>query len=331
MNGAWITAALALATILILANGLRQVPTCSEGRPELRRVSLWAVTSCLAIWLAAQIALGLVLGVGLAMTMRDQTATTDLSSLLQDRLDELIVVGQLIGLVAVLVAASIGQRVFRRQSIFDLGLKPYRGWLLDVVAGLVLGFVGFFLLFVVGSATGLVVVTGQTSIGPALIQGMITALVMFIAVALGEELLIRGYVLQNLELGWGTVGAAVASSFLWGALHLTNPGASLAAVVNITVAGLVYAYAYLITRSLWLPVALHLSWNFSQGSIFGFTVSGLTTPGIVSLRLTGPDSITGGMFGPEAGLIIIPMLILQILALRWWLSVRPALGVSRPG
>ena len=328
MSGYWIDVVLALATMLILARGLRQVPTYNDGRRELRGISIWAVGGGLAIWFAVQIALGLVLGFALAMTMGDRMLTTDPSQLLQEQLNEVIIVGQVIGLLAVLVATNIGQRAFRRQSALDLGLRPYHGWLLDVIFGLVLGFIGFFLLFLVGSVTGQVEVVSHNDVGPVLFQGLFTSLAVFITVALGEELLIRGYVLQNLELGWGTVGAAVASSFLWGFLHFSNPGATLAAVVNIAAAGLVYAYAYLITRSLWLPIALHLSWNFSQGSLFGFTVSGLATPGIMRLELIGPESVTGGAFGPEAGLIIIPVLVLQIIALRWWLNVRPALGIS---
>lgn len=330
MNGTWMTTFLGLALIAITAMGLRQTPTFSSGRLEYRNPSVHWIAGFLAIWITIQIVLGFILGIFLVIGSGGPVSPDELATRLQNNYDQLLLVSQLISLVTVLVATSVSLRIFRRQSLLDLGLSVYRGWLLDTAMGLLLGFIGFFLLFIVGSATGLVTVSRQATLEPAVIQSLITAFIIFVMVALSEEILIRGYMLQTLELGWGTIAAAVASSLFWGALHLTNPGSTLGAAITLGAAGLVFAYAYIITRSLWLPIALHFSWNLSEGPIFGFSVSGLETQGIVSSQLNGPDFITGGAFGPEAGLIVIPILVLQILILRWWLNVRPDLGIIQP-
>jgi membrane protease YdiL (CAAX protease family) len=80
--------------------------------------------------------------------------------------------------------------------------------------------------------------------------------------------------------------------------------------VGIFLAGLFLAFGYIRTQQLWLSIGLHIGWNFSEGVIFGFPVSGLDGFHLPSITTIGPDLWTGGSFGPEAGLIILPALIL---------------------
>jgi membrane protease YdiL (CAAX protease family) len=153
------------------------------------------------------------------------------------------------------------------------------------------------------------------SIGPT---GFGLALLTFVCVGAAEELLIRGYTLQVLEQAWGTRVAVGASSVIFALLHLSNPAAGLAAVVGLVAAGLLFAYAYLTTRSLWLPIGLHVSWNLSEGPIFGFPVSGLAGAGVIRTRVEGPELVTGGSFGPEAGLVGLIVVGLSFLAIGAW-------------
>ena len=85
---------------------------------------------------------------------------------------------------------------------------------------------------------------------------------------------------------------------------------SWAAVLGLLVGGLFLAYGYVRTRSLWLPVGLHIGWNFFEGVVFGFPVSGLDIYPLLRIKVNGPVLWTGGAFGPEAGLIVLPALIL---------------------
>jgi len=104
-------------------------------------------------------------------------------------------------------------------------------------------------------------------------------------------------------------------------LHAFNPGFGITALVGLFLAGLVLAEAYLVTRQLWLPTAFHLSWNFSEGPLYGFPVSGLPTEGLLTVTPHGPEVVTGGAFGPEAGLVVIVGIGLAALILagvgRW--------------
>ncbi|HLH09355.1 MAG TPA: CPBP family intramembrane glutamic endopeptidase [Terriglobales bacterium] len=120
--------------------------------------------------------------------------------------------------------------------------------------------------------------------------------------AMAEELAFRGYPFQRLVEGTGTIVALILTSVLFGIVHLRNPHASVVGVINTIAIGIVFALAYLRTRSLWLPWALHFGWNLSLGLLFGLPVSGLREFGVVVRgTATGPAWITGGAYGIEGG------------------------------
>ena len=127
----------------------------------------------------------------------------------------------------------------------------------------------------------------------------------------------RGYIFQNVEEWLGSAVALLITSFLFGLFHILNPNASLVAVLNVGLSGLAFGYAYLVTRRLWLPIAFHFAWNFFEGPVFGFPVSGLDMGGLLVTGM-GPDGsvITGGAFGPEAGLTGVGATLVA-LALIW--------------
>jgi membrane protease YdiL (CAAX protease family) len=129
------------------------------------------------------------------------------------------------------------------------------------------------------------------------------ALVMFFFVAVFEEVLFRGIVFRLLEQGLGTWVALALSALLFGFIHFGNPGATnLSAVAIALEAGVLLAAAYVATRSLWLPIGLHTAWNLFEGPVYGAPVSGVDLPSLVNARFVGPAWLTGGDFGPEAGL-----------------------------
>jgi ethanolamine transporter EutH len=115
------------------------------------------------------------------------------------------------------------------------------------------------------------------------------------------------------------------SSAVFGILHWSNPNAAWNSVVGIFLAGIFLAFAYTRTRKLWLPIGLHIGWNFFEGVVFGFPVSGLDIFQLVHHTVTGPELWTGGAFGPEAGLIIFPALLLgSLLVIFYTRSRTPA-------
>jgi uncharacterized protein len=129
------------------------------------------------------------------------------------------------------------------------------------------------------------------------------AALLFFLVALFEEGLSRAVVFRLLEQGLGTWAALGLSALLFGFLHTFNPGATVLSSVAIALeAGVLLGAAYVASRSLWLPIGLHTAWNFFEGPVYGAPVSGIPFPSLFLSRFPGPAWLTGGAFGPEAGL-----------------------------
>jgi hypothetical protein len=142
------------------------------------------------------------------------------------------------------------------------------------------------------------------------ITGVISFFVIFIFVGLNEELLSRGYHLQTIASGLILFWGVVISSAVFGLLHLGNPNATWVSAAGIFFAGVYLAYGYIRTKQLWLSIGLHIGWNFFEGVVFGFPVSGLDIYALTRITVRGPELWTGGAFGPEAGLIVLPSLLL---------------------
>jgi hypothetical protein len=124
--------------------------------------------------------------------------------------------------------------------------------------------------------------------------------------ATGEELIFRGVLFRIVQERFGSLAALVLSAALFGLTHAFNSGATLVSTLAIaSEAGLLLAAAFLATRSLWLPIGLHFGWNFTEGGVFGATVSGGRTTGLVKTIIGGPDLISGGAFGPEASIVAV--------------------------
>ncbi|WP_223146449.1 CPBP family intramembrane glutamic endopeptidase [Streptomyces apricus] len=149
---------------------------------------------------------------------------------------------------------------------------------------------------------------GYGTKGGVSVGGAFTVLGLTAGVAVVEEILFRGIVFRFVEQLTGTWGALAVSGVLFGALHLVNSGATVWGALAIAMeAGLMLGAAYAATRTLWLPIGLHLGWNFALSGIFGVTVSGNedTPTGLLRGVLSGPTAITGGGFGPEASIFAI--------------------------
>ncbi|MFC1502296.1 hypothetical protein ACFL6A_02680 [bacterium] len=69
-------------------------------------------------------------------------------------------------------------------------------------------------------------------------------------------------------------------------------------------------------------MGMHAGWNFFQGPIFGFSVSGMETESWIKHTLQGPTWITGGSFGPEAGIFVLPVVLLGLLVMVFWTKKR---------
>jgi len=147
---------------------------------------------------------------------------------------------------------------------------------------------------------------------------------LFTLVALHEECLFRGYPFQRLIESWGPWPAQLAMALLFALAHWGNPGLTDAtrplAILNLILASVLLGLCYLRTRSLALPIGVHLGWNWAQGCLLGFPVSGtelVRSPWKAVLQ-DRPTWLTGGSFGIEASALCTLICLGGILSLSLW-------------
>lgn len=244
------------------------------------------------------------------------------------------------GGLAVVVATLLAARFLDRRRLADLGLRLSPGWWRDLGFGLALGAGLMLLIFLIELALGWVTVDALFFTRMQLPFGLaiLLPLVQFLAVGFYEELMSRGYQLRNIAEGLnfaplgpkgGMLLALLISSAIFGGLHAANPNASLISTLNITLAGLFLGLPLLLTDELAIPIGIHITWNFFQGNVFGFPVSGTSVnhTTFIAIAQAGPALWTGGAFGPEAGLLGIGAMLAGALLTVWW--VRRTRGEAR--
>ena len=230
---------------------------------------------------------------------------------------------QIFELIAFTGSIYLARRLLDRRSFVSLGLRWDREALLDVLVGIGISAAMMVLIFVIQWGFGWLTFEGfawGSIAGVTALQQTLLALLIFILVGWNEELLSRGYHLQTLESGLNRFWGVLLSSAVFGVLHLANPNATWIGAAGILLAGIFLAYGYLRTEQLWLPIGLHIGWNFFEGVVFGFPVSGLKTFSLIQIEVAGPTILTGGAFGPEAGLVLLPGMLLGAALI--WLYTR---------
>ena len=218
---------------------------------------------------------------------------------------------RLLMLVGYLSAAVLVLR-WRKLPLSLLGMS-LRGRGKDLLAGLGVAV----LLYAVGFGTSLLMGTVEIASVQWVPRDLLGTLLFFLLVAVTEEVMLRGFVLgRMLSAGMNRFVALFLSSALFSAMHLFNPNFALLPFVNILLAGCLLGASFLYTRNLCFPVVLHWFWNWLQGPVLGYEVSGMDSgETLLTLRLTGSDLLTGGSFGFEGSLLCTVLLVGGTLAI----------------
>lgn len=260
-----------------------------------------------------------------------------LSRLLGQAFPELAIVSRRITsfslrLVAVLLLTWLAVRWLDRRRWHSIGLHFDGAWWRDLAFGLLLGAVLMTFVFLVEYSAGWIEIRDWFAVGlldTSFAVAILGPIIVFIVVGIAEELLTRGHQLTNMAEGlnfaWlGPRGAILISwalsSSLFGLLHIFNPNATWLSTLYLMLAGIFLGLGYVLTGRLGLPIGLHITWNFVQGNVYGFPVSGnvFNSATVIAVRQGGPTLWTGGAFGPEAGLIgIVAILLGCLLTLIW--------------
>lgn len=210
--------------------------------------------------------------------------------------------------------------VVYKLTISHLGDKPCDD--LPLVGAIKLGAQGLAIGFLLFSAVvGMAFLFGAYRVtGSGGTSGLLVNLASFALLpGFREELLFRGIFFRWIEEFGGSWFALAVTSALFGLAHILNPNATWFSSFAIALeAGVLLGGAYMLTRSLWLPIGLHAAWNFTQGFIFGVPVSGIAANGLVRSELSGPDWLSGGSFGLEASVIALVL----ATAVGMWMVIR---------
>ena len=228
-----------------------------------------------------------------------------------------------LALIPATIAAGIwALRSFDRLPPRTLGVTPEGAWArqlaLGILFGLVLATVGVMALWATGAAT-----VRWQGLGETVLLVIGGAGLFMLAVGLAEELLFRGYIFQTLLRGIGPLLTLVVTSLLFALFHLGNANLSLLGVTNIFVAGILFGMLYLRTGLLWMPIGLHMGWNYAL-VLFGTPVSGnavgLPTPFVTTVTPAYAATISGGAFGLEGSVIGSIVLLGAVALVTYWRS-----------
>jgi membrane protease YdiL (CAAX protease family) len=220
-------------------------------------------------------------------------------------------VGAIPGLLATFASVLFARRLLDHRSIASLGISLSRSALWDLLSGFFIAGPMIGSIFLIEWGVGWLAIDSFAWQKISLSSIFLQASFLFIALVLAgfaEELQFRGYWLVNLSEGLNLRWAAIISSFAFALAHLANPGISPAALGGLLLAGLFFVFAVQRTRTIWLATGLHIGWNFFLGPVFGFQISGLEAFHLIGQEVQGPVYWTGGAFGPEAGLVLLPAL-----------------------
>ena len=237
--------------------------------------------------------------------------------------------GQLISaFIGIFILIWLWLKFYEKRPFTSIGLEKDNA-LLKYLRGFALG------ILIFAGAVGILASVGFVTLDPngdpsmqgiAALSGVLIVLLGWIVQGAAEEVLTRGWMLPILSVRYKPWVGILVSSIFFAILHSLIPNLSLIAMLNLALFGLFAAFYALREGSIWGICALHTSWNWVQGNIFGLQVSGGELGGgsLLNLQETGPDWFTGGNFGPEGGLAVTIMLLVGILVIFFWPAHTPA-------
>ena len=216
-----------------------------------------------------------------------------------------------------------------KRPFISIGLKVKAHAGKELFQGIVFGSGMMSVIFAIEYATGMVYIEFRDI---SMQQGLVifmNSVFLYVIVGYGEEFLFRGYMFQTFVEGSNKIIATLSISLLFAIAHSKNPNVSTFGLINVGLAGIWLSLAYFKTQALWLPIGLHISWNFFQGFVYSFPVSGTTSEReqIGKAIVNGPDWLTGGTFGPEGGALATLVLIIGMLIIYYWSWISPAEGL----
>lgn len=206
-------------------------------------------------------------------------------------------------------------KVIEKRSLSSIGFNK-NNWLKKYSLGFLIDLAMMSIIVLILLPFGYITIEKNPiqPVGVSAIASVLVILFGWIIQGATEEIVTRGWLLNILSTKYNIGVGLLISSTLFGLMHLTNPNVNYIAVINIILVGLFYGLYVIKTNDLWAVCGMHSAWNFAQGNLFGFEVSGLdvSVGSLIDLNLVGSDFVTGGIFGPEAGITATFILLASI-------------------
>lgn len=215
---------------------------------------------------------------------------------------------KLFGFIALIIIVYIFRKFIDKKSIKSIGFS-LKNRTTDIVAGFIIA------LAVMGGGSLILYIFGYIDFLNIQFdfQTLLLSFFLCILISLTEEILFRGYILNNLLTSMNKYLALIISAIIFSLLHSFNPNLSPIGIINILLVGILLGSTYIFTKNLWFPLSLHLFWNFFQGPIFGYSVSGLKIESLFTLKTIGNKTINGGEFGFEGSILCSILIIVSII------------------
>lgn len=217
-------------------------------------------------------------------------------------------------------------KLLDKKPIRNMGLINIKKGSRDLIIGLIFGAVSMTFVFVFLLNTSNITLTNPLT-NPNFTLSMFTEMILFIFVGINEEMFARGYCMSVLNQTGNKWVVILVSSAIFALMHSGNPHMGWLSYLNLFLVGLLFAYMFVKSKNLWLSIGYHITWNYFEGTVFGFQVSGLNEASMYSVKNIGSNIVTGGQFGPEAGLVVTLVVFLGFIYL--WKFYNPSDSITR--
>jgi hypothetical protein len=277
----------------------------------------WKITIVLAIALAGSILSSAILGgvAGALMVSSGDMIVRSITDITYTARGESILqivntVGMLLQEIMFIVTPIIAWKLVMKRKLTDMGFPAIKSHTSELVIGLVIGIVSISVVF------ALLVLTGQAHVEswtPRFAFSQLIYVFIYISVGFAEEIYTRGFVMSVLRQTKSKLVVVIVSSVLFALMHSANPGIGLLPYINLALFGVFTAYIYIRSGNIWMCIGYHITWNYFQGYVFGFKVSGTNSQGMLTTVFPKNSILNGGAFGPEGGLFVTIVILLGIL------------------
>lgn len=280
------------------------------------------------IFICANVLESIVLQIAVFISLYNKISIEEIEQLLNNSTEltnyiygnDVLILVSLFSTISSIIVSIIYCTKHEKRTIESMGIKKqtiFKNYLI----GLIVGFIMITLVVILEIITGSLKFNGLNSINITILFMLIMFLIGFLIQSASEEIMTRGYLLTSLGAKHKISMAILSSSLVFGLMHILNAGFSIIPLLNITLIGIFFSLYYICFDNIWGVCAMHGIWNFSQGNIYGISVSGIDISNSIfsTTQVVGKEIINGGSFGAEGGLITTFVILLSISILLFYM------------